>query len=115
MSIATSVPTIKQGQYLTFKNLDAPLDNGIWHTITACRAPCDGKTGIAFPLAERVDPIRLRRARHRRRARFGYRHVVDPDQPPAGDLHLLLPDPPVHAGCVPRRRQLTRCCARSRR
>ena len=52
MSIATSVPTIKQGQYLTFKNLDAPLDNGIWHTITACRAPCDGSTGIAFPLAD---------------------------------------------------------------
>ena len=51
MSIATSVPTIKVGQYLTFKNLDAPLDNGIWHTITACRAPCDGSTGIAFPLA----------------------------------------------------------------
>jgi plastocyanin len=52
MSIATSVPTIKQGQYLTFKNLDAPMGNGIWHTITACKAPCDGKTGIAFPLAD---------------------------------------------------------------
>lgn len=52
MSVATSVPTIKVGQSLTFKNLDAPLGNGIWHTITACRAPCDGKTGIAFPLAD---------------------------------------------------------------
>jgi plastocyanin len=52
MSIATSVPTIKAGQSLTFKNLDSPLGNGIWHTITACRLPCDGKTGIAFPLAD---------------------------------------------------------------
>jgi plastocyanin len=52
MSIATSVPTIKVGQSLKFKNLDSPLGNGIWHTITACRLPCDGKTGIAFPLAD---------------------------------------------------------------
>ena len=36
MSIATSVPTIKQGQSITFDNLDAPLGNGIWHTITDC-------------------------------------------------------------------------------
>ena len=52
MSIATSVPTIRVGQSLTFKNLDSPLGNGIWHTITACLSPCDGKTGIAFPLAD---------------------------------------------------------------
>jgi len=51
MSIATSVPTIKVGQSITFDNLDAPLDNGIWHTITSCQAPCDGYTGIAYPLA----------------------------------------------------------------
>ncbi|MGO9876636.1 MAG: hypothetical protein ACLPVY_22915 [Acidimicrobiia bacterium] len=51
MSIATSVPTIKVGQSITFDNLDAPLGNGIWHTITSCAAPCDGYTGIAYPLA----------------------------------------------------------------
>ncbi|MGO9877463.1 MAG: hypothetical protein ACLPVY_27115 [Acidimicrobiia bacterium] len=51
MSIATSVPTVKVGQSITFDNLDAPLDNGIWHTITSCQAPCDGYTGIAYPLA----------------------------------------------------------------
>jgi plastocyanin len=51
MSIATTVPTIKQGESITFDNLDAPLGNGIWHTITACRAPCDGSSGIAYPLA----------------------------------------------------------------
>ena len=51
MSIATTVPTIKQGQSITFDNLDAPMGNGIWHTITDCAAPCDGHTGIAYPLA----------------------------------------------------------------
>ena len=32
--------------------VDAPLENGIWHTITACKAPCDRSTGIAYPLAD---------------------------------------------------------------
>jgi plastocyanin len=26
--------------------------NGIWHTITACKAPCDRSTGVAYPLAD---------------------------------------------------------------
>ena len=51
MSIASTVPTIKQGQSITFDNLDSPMGNGIWHTITDCAAPCDGSTGIAYPLA----------------------------------------------------------------
>ncbi|MCU1430607.1 MAG: hypothetical protein JWL83_4607 [Actinomycetia bacterium] len=51
MSNSDAVPTIAPGQSLTFKNLDAPLANGIWHTITACRAPCNGATGVAYPLA----------------------------------------------------------------
>ena len=46
------VPTVKQGQPLRFDNVDAPLENGIWHTITACKAPCNGATGIAYPLAD---------------------------------------------------------------
>jgi hypothetical protein len=28
------------------------LENGIWHTITACKAPCTGDTGVAYPLAD---------------------------------------------------------------
>lgn len=47
------VPTVRQGQSLTFKNLD---DNGsttdIFHTVTACKAPCNKETGIAYPLAD---------------------------------------------------------------
>jgi plastocyanin len=52
MSVADAVPTVKQGGTLTFDNTrDAPLGNGIWHTITACKAPCNAATGIAYPLA----------------------------------------------------------------
>jgi hypothetical protein len=75
MSSADSVPAIQQGGTLTFRNDDAaaPLGRGarggrgdsvaasrgaqavppknIYHTITACAAPCDLSTGIAFPIA----------------------------------------------------------------
>jgi plastocyanin len=43
-------PVISQGQSMTFFNLDS--DKTIWHTITACKAPCNRKTGIAYPLAD---------------------------------------------------------------
>ncbi|MBI2708434.1 MAG: hypothetical protein HYX34_01865 [Actinobacteria bacterium] len=52
MSVASSIPSVKVGQSITFDNsADAARENGIWHTITVCKAPCNGKTGIAFPLA----------------------------------------------------------------
>jgi plastocyanin len=51
MSVADSVPTVKAGQSITFSNVDAPKENGIWHTITSCKAPCDKSTGIAYPVA----------------------------------------------------------------
>ena len=46
------IPTVKAGESFSFRNLDAPLDNGTWHTITACQAPCNASTGIAYPLAD---------------------------------------------------------------
>ncbi len=42
-------PTIRPGQSLTFGNLDAT--GSVLHTITACKAPCNGATGVAYPLA----------------------------------------------------------------
>jgi plastocyanin len=42
-------PTVHVGQSLTFVNYDATQD--IFHTITACQAPCNGVPGIAYPLA----------------------------------------------------------------
>ena len=38
------------GGSLTFVNRDAART--IFHTITACRAPCNRTTGIAYPLAD---------------------------------------------------------------
>ncbi len=49
---SNSVPEVKAGGTITFDNLDAPLENGEWHTITACKAPCNQSTGIAYPLAD---------------------------------------------------------------
>ena len=37
----------------------------IYHTITACRAPCNGATGVAYPLADGPVDVRLGRARLR--------------------------------------------------
>jgi plastocyanin len=41
---------VRQGTGLTFVNQDS--DGEIWHTITACKAPCNKTTGIAYPLAD---------------------------------------------------------------
>jgi plastocyanin len=47
------IPKVKAGQSITFTNNDATKDaNGIWHSITACRAPCNKETGVAYPLAD---------------------------------------------------------------
>jgi plastocyanin len=47
---AARPPRIRQGTGLTFVNQDNADE--IWHTITACRAPCNKTTGIAYPLAD---------------------------------------------------------------
>src|SRR3954454_15912034 len=44
------VPTVAPGQSLRFGNLDASAS--ILHTVTACRAPCTGATGVSYPLAD---------------------------------------------------------------
>lgn len=49
----TDIPLVAPGDTITFDNTpDAPLANGIWHTITSCALPCNGATGIAYPLAD---------------------------------------------------------------
>ena len=52
MNYAVRVPTVRPGETITFLNLDADVANGQWHTITACKAPCNLSTGIAYPLAD---------------------------------------------------------------
>jgi plastocyanin len=46
------IPEVAAGQSITFVNQDAPYANGIWHSVTACKAPCNKETGIAYPLAD---------------------------------------------------------------
>ena len=45
----STIPAIVQGGTLTFRNDDAA--QGIYHTITACAAPCNLTSGIAYPIA----------------------------------------------------------------
>ena len=45
------LPTVPQGGSITFENLDADAIN-VWHSVTACKAPCTKSTGIAYPLAD---------------------------------------------------------------
>jgi plastocyanin len=48
-------PAVKRGRSITFTNYDATrtmsAQQSAYHTITACKAPCTGSTGIAYPLA----------------------------------------------------------------
>jgi plastocyanin len=48
-------PVVKRGKSLKFTNLDSlpggPVRTAKYHTITACKAPCTGTTGIAYPTA----------------------------------------------------------------
>jgi plastocyanin len=48
---AANPPKIHPGQTLTFLNHDAEVSENTFHTITACRAPCNRSTGIAYPIA----------------------------------------------------------------
>ncbi len=51
--IFKTVPTVKAGQPLTFYNRDTKLSSDeVWHTITACAAPCNKATGVAYPIAD---------------------------------------------------------------
>ena len=42
-------PAFQQGQPITFENFD--WGQQIFHTITACKDPCTGATGISYPVA----------------------------------------------------------------
>ena len=51
---AARPPTVRPGQALRFYNYDStgnPNTDFLYHTVTACAAPCNKNTGIAYPLA----------------------------------------------------------------
>ena len=45
-------PKVPAGQSLTFLNHDAVQSQNVFHTITACKAPCNRSPGIAYPIAD---------------------------------------------------------------
>ena len=45
----SGIPQVKRGSTVRFWNLDESMN--VWHTFTACRAPCDGPMGINYPTA----------------------------------------------------------------
>lgn len=45
-------PVVRPGQQLKFRNDDSDGGRELYHTITACKAPCNRTTGIAYPLAD---------------------------------------------------------------
>jgi plastocyanin len=51
-SAGPNVPTVEPGQSLTFRNDDAIPATNAFHTITSCKEPCTGATGIAYPVAD---------------------------------------------------------------
>ena len=92
-------PVIQRGQAVTFRNLER--GKRLYHSITSCKAPCNRKTGIAYPLADskvQFESNTLGTAD----PRGGLDDVDHAAQPQAGHVHVLLPDPPVHAGRLPR-------------
>ena len=49
-------PVVKRGNSIEFTNYDAasdiPYSKAAFHTITACKRPCNRSTGVAYPLAD---------------------------------------------------------------
>ena len=48
---AANPPAVLAGNSLTYVNHDAEPAENAFHTLTACRAPCNRATGIAYPIA----------------------------------------------------------------
>jgi hypothetical protein len=51
MMSMTGLPKVELGDRLRFTNVDG-LSTSIYHTVTPCKFPCLGTTGVAFPLAD---------------------------------------------------------------
>jgi hypothetical protein len=45
-------PVVKRGRSLTFELGQQDASQEIWHSLTSCAPPCNGKTGIAYPIPD---------------------------------------------------------------
>ncbi|MGH2760119.1 MAG: hypothetical protein ACRDKJ_11235 [Actinomycetota bacterium] len=46
---ANGIPRLKVGQPARFWNVDTTAN--VWHTVTRCKEPCTGRTGLDYPVA----------------------------------------------------------------
>ena len=47
---ANGIPRVRVNEPVTFWNAESPAS--IWHTVTRCKEPCTGETGLDYPLAD---------------------------------------------------------------
>ena len=47
---ANGIPRVKVNEPFKFWNLDTAWN--VWHTVTRCAAPCTGRTGLDYPIAD---------------------------------------------------------------
>ncbi len=92
-------PVVPRGQSITFRNADDPPRLPLDHLLQAALQPGDGNR---LPDRRRPGAVRVRHARVGGAADDRPARVADPAKPRHGHLHLLLPDPSVHAGRLPR-------------
>jgi hypothetical protein len=45
-------PLVKRGRSLTYQLADVDASQEIWHSLTSCAPPCNGATGIAYPIPD---------------------------------------------------------------
>ena len=89
---------VRRGRGLTFVNRDARRT--IYHTITACKAPCNRTTGIAYPLADGkvdFDSGELGFGPRGFTAAANRDTWTTPKRLQGRQVHVLLPRAPVHA------------------
>jgi len=46
------VAAVRQGEQLTFDMAQGDVNEEIWHSLTSCKAPCNRKTGISYPIPD---------------------------------------------------------------
>ena len=46
------VAAVRQGEQLTFEMAQRDVEEEIWHSLTSCKAPCNRKTGISYPIPD---------------------------------------------------------------
>ena len=93
---------MKAGQPLSFYNKDTKATpNEVWHTITACAAPCNKATGVAYPIADAKVQFDSGELGVKGPPTAGRVDWTGAEESARRHVHLLLPDPSADARRVP--------------